>query len=39
MKAQKENIEADTANKLAGKGKTEAETPRALARSTMDNNV
>lgn len=36
MKAQKENIEADTANKLAGKGKTEAETPGAAARSTMD---
>ena len=36
MKAQKENIEADTANKLAGKGKTEAETPGAAARSTME---
>ena len=36
LNAQRKNIEADTANKLAGKGKTEAETPGAAARSTMD---
>ena len=35
LNAQRKNIEADTANKLAGKGKTEAETPGAVAESTM----
>lgn len=36
MKAQKENIEADTENKRKDAGKKSAETPGAEARSTMD---
>lgn len=35
LKAQKENIEADTANKRAGEGETLARTPGAKADSTM----
>ena len=35
LNAQRENIEADTENKRADKGKKEAETPGAIAESTM----
>ena len=35
LNAQRENIEADTENKRADKGKKEAETPGAIADSTM----